>query len=624
MVFQQMAPSEARPISTADAISSRTQLAISIRPGRYLCLLVLLLSCIRTFAGDPPWVEVKTEHFRVITDAGEKNGRGVATQFEKMRSAFGLLFGSEKINEAVPLQVIVFRNTKEFRQYSPFFRGKIVELTGFCIPAQDEDFVAIDMSRPNSWEAVMHEYAHVLINANYTATAPWFDEGFAEFFSSMKIGETDVQIGAAIPGAAALYQGKKLNMQQLLEVQHHSETYNQSGQARDMFYVQSWLFVHYLFDTEQVTKAAQYFTLTNNKRVPIPQAVQQAFGMAVDQPNDALLAYFKGDKIRIIRYNFKHQIVAATQATIRPLDPLEARTQLADLHLHEEDYTAQAVKELEAIVTENPNQAEAQRVLGYAYLQDHNLPKATEHLQVAARLGSKDPWVFFYTAELFCDENPAFIGSSEVTKNLQRAIELDPQYGDAYGMLGIAFMNKGSYAQAETYLARAIALSPRNEVYRLNYAFALLNQQKIAEAKTSLSYVAHSSNPDVAAQAAQLLQQVKDYESQTISGAFIEHRTISHPPSDTVPIDEPTSPASPVKVTYLKGILVLADCSAAPAAVLTVDSAGKTWKLKVANTDKVVVIGAEKFSCSWSHVKVALNFSPTAATEGNVISIELQ
>jgi hypothetical protein len=58
--------------------------------------------------------------------------------------------------------------------------------------------------------------------------------------------------------------------------------------------------------------------------------------------------------------------------------------------------------------------------------------------------------------------------------------------------------------------------------------------------------------------------------------------------------------------------------------VLTVTSAGKTWKLKITDSDKVVLIGAEKFSCSWNHKKVALNFSPTAADEGKVISLEIQ
>jgi len=594
-------------------------------------LLPLLLFTLSAFAGDAHWIEVRTEHFRVITDAGEKSGREAASHFEQMHAAFGVIFGREKINDTIPLQIIAFRNTKEFRQYSPIFRGKVVELAGFCIPAQDENFVAIDMSLPNSWETVMHEYAHVLLNANYTPTAPWFDEGFAEFFSSIKVQNGEIQIGGNIPETVALFQGQKLNMQELLEVQHHDETYNRSGQRRDMFYVESWLFVHYLFDTRQITKAGQYFTLTNNKQVPVPQAVQTAFGISVSQLNEALLDYFRKGKIQVIRYKFSAQTTAASQATVRPIDPLDTRTQLADLHLHELDYQAQAVKELEAITTEDPKQVEAQRALGYAYLEQRNFPKATEHLQSAAASGSKDPRVYFFTAELLNDRNPASIGTPEVAQNLRRAIELDPQYADAYAMLGVSLMNNGSYAQAETNLARAIALSPRNEVYRLNYAFSLLNQQKIPEAKTALSYIAHSSNPEVTTQANQLLQQVKEYESLTTTNATGAHTAspVVHidnpsPPNAQELASEPAPPTTPVQMSYIKGVLVGVDCSAPPAAMLTVTSGGKTWKLTIANSDKVVLIGADKFSCSWSHKNVALNFSPTSADEGKVVSLEIQ
>ena len=230
---------------------------------RNLCTwlgLVLLLWASES-AGEAAWTEVRTEHFSVITDAGEKNGRQIADRFEQMREAYGLLFGRTKVNQPLPLQIIAFHNTKQVRQYSPVFRGKVVELSGFFLQGQDKDFVVIDMNHANSWETVLHEYAHVLLNSNYPPTAPWFDEGFAEFFSSMKVTGTDVQLGSVIPEAAALMQGKKLSLLDHLQVEHHSETYYQNGQRRDMFYAESWLVVHYLFDTNQVSKAGRYFEL---------------------------------------------------------------------------------------------------------------------------------------------------------------------------------------------------------------------------------------------------------------------------------------------------------------------------------------------------------------------------
>jgi Flp pilus assembly protein TadD len=586
-------------------------------------------------AGEPTWLEVQSEHFRVVTDAGEKNGRDAAAHFEQMRAAFGLLFGREKVNQKVPLQIIAFRNTKEFRQYSPLFRGKVIDLAGFFVPGQDKDFVVIDMSLPNSWETVTHEYAHVLLDSNYAATAPWYDEGFAEFFSSVKVNGMQVEVGAVIPGAGLLLQGRKLSLLDLLQVEHHSETYNQSGERRDMFYLESWLLVHYLFDTEQVTKAAKYFNLVNNQKVPIPAALQQAFGVTVEQLETTLLNYLKSDKIRILRYTFKQNVVTASAATVRPADPIEARIQLADLLLHEEDRVAQGIKELETIVAANPSQPEAQRALGYGYLRDRNFTKAAEHLQAAAALGSKDPRVYFFSAVVMYQQDPASVASSKAREYLKQAIELDPNYADAYAMLGLSQLNSGNYAEAEATLSRAIAIAPRDEMSRLNYAFALLNQQKIDQAKVAITYVTRSSNPQVAQQANDLLRQVKEYESHvaasTSDGAVhIQDATrvdLNRPLSSTpdVASDNPSpAPAAPPKMSYLKGTLLKVDCSAPPVATLTVSSAGKTWNLTTPNRDKTVLIGADKFSCSWSNLKVAINFTPTAAAEGKIVSLEIQ
>lgn len=612
-------------------------------------LLLLLLCAGAAFAGEPTWVQVRSEHFSVITDAGEKNGRHVTDQFEQMRAVFGLLFARAKVNEPVPLQIVAFRNTKEFKQYCPLFRGKIVELTGFFQQGEDKNFVAVDMSREGSWQTVFHEYAHVLLNANYMQTAPWFDEGFAEFFSSMRVTGGDIAVGQAIPGSELLVQANKLKLLDLFLVQHHSETYNQSGQAREMFYVESWLVVHYLFDTNRIPQTAKYFQLVNDQKVPVAQAVQQAFGLPPAELEKTIVNYLRTGKIIVMHLNGRGKFPLSYNASARPLEPVEVRAQLADLHWHSEDYGAVAIKEFEAIVQENPTQLDAQRGLGYAYLRERNLAKAAEHLQAAARLGSKDPRVYFYTAVLLQEQSPAAMRSPELVQNLRRAIELDPQYADAYAMLGLSLMNSGNFAEAEPDLVYAVALSPRNDMYRMNYAVVLLNQQKLAEAKTTLSAIVNSSTPQVADQASRMLQQISSYESRPAPTVAVgrlgtskheaEERSRDESPAPDAPVDrtgsskpgveEPSSyasnsPAAAVKVSYLKGTLVAVDCSAPPLAVLSVVSDGKTWKMKVANSDHVVVIGADKFSCAWSHKKVALNYSPTAANEGRVITVEIQ
>lgn len=64
----------------------------------------------------------------VITDAGDKRGREVAMRFEQMRAVFGALMTKANVNIPVPLQIVAFRNTKEFRQFAPLWKGKPTQL----------------------------------------------------------------------------------------------------------------------------------------------------------------------------------------------------------------------------------------------------------------------------------------------------------------------------------------------------------------------------------------------------------------------------------------------------------------------------------------------------------------
>src|SRR5579871_1411760 len=521
------------------------------------CLLAWCCLCALPATADTQWVEVRSEHFTVITDAGEKDGRRVIDRFEQMRVAFGLLFGRPGINQPVPLTIVAFRNAKEFRQYCPIFQGKVVQLSGFFQKADDEDFIAVDMSQEENWQTVYHEYAHVLLNSNFQSTAPWFDEGFAEFLQSIKVSPGNIVVGQTIPEAALLMQGGTLHLLELFQVQHHSETYNVSGSRREMFYVESWLVVHYLFDNGRLPQASKYFHLTNDQKVPVAEAVQSAFGATPAEFEKQILAYLRNGKVKVMSYTGKEKFAVAYTATARPLPPLETRAKLADLHLHSQDYVSVTIKEFEEVLKADPNQAEAQRGLGYAYLRSGDLERAGEHFRAASKLGSKDARVYYYSAVLLERSSPGAMTSPELAQDLRRAIELDPQYADAYAMLGESLVTSGKYAEGEQSLRHAIELAPRNQLHRLNYALALLNEQKIDDAEALLTLVANGSDPAVAERAQQALRQIHEFKSASLDRDTVDATAVHGPAPVEGPPPEPESApvSNAVAARFLQGML---------------------------------------------------------------------
>ena len=597
----------------------------SVRRWPVLSILLLVLSC-SLYAGESEWVEVRSEHFSVITDAGEKSGRHVADLFEQMRAAFGIIFVRTKINQPVPLQILALRNSKEMRQYSPLFKGKPIELGGFFQQGEDKNFIVVDMSKEESWQIVLHEYAHLLLSGNFPQTAPWFDEGFAEYLSTMKVTNGTVEIGNVIPGAELLNEASKFRLLDLFQVQHHSETYNQNGERRDMFYVESWLVTHYLFDTNRLAQAARYFILTNQQRVPIPEAVQMAFGMSLPELEKTIWTNWHNGKLYAKRA--REKIPTSFTATARPIDSLEVRAQMADLDAHSVDYGARAIQEFQDILRQNPNQVSAQRGLGYAYLRTRDFPQAQQHFQAAARMGSTDPRVYFYSSVLLQQTHAGAMSSDEFIQNLRRAIELDQQYADAYHLLGLALMQKHENAEAEQNLRRAVELSPRNDLFRLNLAIALMNEQKMADGKEMLHALVNSSNPAVAQQAQNFLS----FESRASQSAA-DPAVVPVAEGDAEAPSKPDSADSgpPVQLhdtdkrpmAYLKGKIVSVDCSADPGAVLTILSGDKTYHLHTANRQKLLLINADKFSCDWKDVKASANYRDSGKLEGDLVTLEL-
>lgn len=580
-------------------------------------------------AGEPQWVEVRSPNFSVVTDAGERRGREVAMRFEQMRGVFGALMTKANVNLPVPLQIVAFRNTKEMRQVAPLFNGKPTQLAGLFQGGSDCSFIMLDMSVEDPWVVVFHEYAHQLMNGTLQAEfAPWFEEGFAMYFSSIEVDNKEARVGKISHDEyVILQQLGTMKIADLFRVQQNSSTYNESGDHRSTFYAQSGMLMHYIYDNQIMSKVAVYFELHENKHLPVEDAIQQAFGMSAAQFDRALSSYISSGHYRYYAIPTPAKIVSNSY-TVTPLSATAGSTVVADIHLHSYDYQEQALKEFRDILKSDPNNAVAYRGLGYAHLQKGDFSQAAEYLKRASQLDSKDPQVHYYNALLMARQDGVSREAdlATMTKELESSISLDPNFADSYALLALAQSGSGDPAKAIATMQKALAISPRNETYLFNLAHLYLAARQPDQAIALLRSLQASPNPELASRAAEqlaLAQQVEEMGDDP--GVSITPRLVVRSNHQEETVNTPAKmPVLSGPAQFVKGMLTNIDCSTPPLATLTVLSGTKTWKMKVADTDHITLIGTDEFSCAWSKKKVALNYYPTSEGEGNVVSLEIQ
>ena len=78
---------------------------------------------------------------------------------------------------------------------APLRQGRPISAPGFFLAGEDRNFIVLDLAAEDSWRAVSREFALLLLNFNYPPTQDWFDEGFAQYFSSLRLGDNQAQVG---------------------------------------------------------------------------------------------------------------------------------------------------------------------------------------------------------------------------------------------------------------------------------------------------------------------------------------------------------------------------------------------------------------------------------------------
>jgi tetratricopeptide (TPR) repeat protein len=286
----------------------------SIFSPSFSVMLASLLFVASARGAEPsPWLEIHSTHYTVITDAGQKTGKEVALRFEQMRAVFGSLLMKERLNEPLPLTILAFKNDKSYYQTAPLRQGQPIDAPGFFLSGEDQNFIVLNLFEPESWRAVAHDYAQMLLNYNYPPVQGWFDEGLAEYFSSIRLDDKNYEIGSdpELRGAARenspgnlsrvdtppksfteLLSGEAwLSLPDLLTMKHDTSTDNE-GMRDTLFYAQSWMMMHYLLHEQKLSDTGTYFGLVQIQHVPVQEAIVKAYGMTPEQLDQAIKNYF--------------------------------------------------------------------------------------------------------------------------------------------------------------------------------------------------------------------------------------------------------------------------------------------------------------------------------------------
>src|SRR5215469_18053549 len=177
-----------------------------------MCRLALFLILATLAAAkdkdESSWIRVNSSHFSVLTDAGEKRGHDVIVRFEQMRGVFSQLLVRSKVNMSLPIDIIALKSDKQYSKLAPIRQGQPIDAPGFFIGGDDRIFIVLDLFEEESWRAIAHPFAHYLLNYNYPPTPAWFDEGFAEYFSSLHLTSKNAELGGdteVTPGNTDLF-----------------------------------------------------------------------------------------------------------------------------------------------------------------------------------------------------------------------------------------------------------------------------------------------------------------------------------------------------------------------------------------------------------------------------------
>jgi hypothetical protein len=471
-----------------------------------------------TGALPPPrdaWSELRTQHFVIFSNAGERRTQQLATELETMREVMRRVVpdvrrGTLSVDGHVPTEVYVFESVRSFEPYR-----LLPGAAGFFTTRPTGNLVAIDASVDEPLQVVRHEYLHHFLESNIPGVPLWANEGLAEFYSTMTRDSREVLLGRPLPHHVQWLRTHGPMPAGKLVALGSVAAGGDEKEKTGAVYASSWLLVHYLLagNPARHNQLGNYLARVKDGATPAG-AFAAAFRCEPAELDTELAAY-----ARSIQKSYAYWKVPIGDldlpepGTPRAMSREETLARLG-LLLADPASAAAADEHLDAALAIAPDSALALAGKGLVRFAQRDAAGARPWLVRAAEADPADPQIQYLAALVTMQaaggEDPA-VAAAAAIPFLERAATLDPGLADAQALLGMALAaDAARAADATRALETALRASPGRSDLALSLATLYLDAGRFGEAEELLLRVQRTDRrPEVTAAAEERLAAVR-------------------------------------------------------------------------------------------------------------------
>src|ERR1700686_131472 len=128
-----------------------------------------------------PWAEIRTEHFIVASDGGEKTARRIVDGVESLLPVFQSTMPNSRASAGVPVRILAARNGESFAHLAPEFPydKRHDQPPGLMVVGAEKTYIGIraNASGRFRYTEIFQSYAKEILKLSYRNLPPWLEEG---------------------------------------------------------------------------------------------------------------------------------------------------------------------------------------------------------------------------------------------------------------------------------------------------------------------------------------------------------------------------------------------------------------------------------------------------------------